>query len=561
MANIWADILTAAGITPNPNAEIALALWSQGEGGLSEYVEPGNPASGNIWNPFNITASYGQPTVGQGGTQGNIQYFSNQAAGVKASAQWLSTEPYLRSVMAALATGDLGQIYTALNAQRTTMGGSTVSSNYPPLLAGFINKTQPPPSGNYSTGLSSQQLEQSQANQTTVAPTTPQNVPVGTTVPNSPGTSPTGINQSTSITTPAPPVVPYTGPDIFKLGGQEWNITEVPPADKSQAYAAIQKFVSTPGADGMAEQEATSLFGYDAWFMQNPELKSLLVYGAERGLTNDNVMGMIYKTTWWQTTDANQRYFEALQGSDPSSAAEMVRSAAASVEREAATLGVTLTPAEVQQMAYRYASTSAGSGGTIPDTGFNADQLAKMVATQYNYKKMGLQGGGDVSTLSDDYQKLAGQYMIPMSQQAIGAHVQAAIHNDQGQTNFTTGQESAFETYLKQQAINKYPYMAASINSGITPYQWADPYRQEASQILEKNPNEIDMNSPEFQFALTDMNPKTGEKQPMSLAQFRTNLMSNPKYGYQYTNQAQTAAWSTGAELLRAFGAISGSVA
>jgi hypothetical protein len=103
--------------------------------------------------------------------------------------------------------------------------------------------------------------------------------------------------------------------------------------------------------------------------------------------------------------------------------------------------------------------------------------------------------------------------------------------------------------------------MKDAINSGITPYAWADPYRQEASQILEKNPNEINMNNSEFQFALTQGDPKTGAKQPLSLADFRSKLMSDPKYGYQYTNQAQQAAWTTGAELLRGFGAISGQVA
>jgi len=347
----------------------------------------------------------------------------------------------------------------------------------------------------------------------------------------------------------------------FWEGGQLFNVAPIPEEFRAQAVEDIKKWAEKPGNMALVMSRSEKAIGYDAWAMKDPELAAIMVWGGMQSVDNDLIQGALDNTNFWKTHSANQRYAIAIQNQDPATWRRVLASSRATIARVAAGIGVTLTGAELAKMAIRYASDNMGSTGTIPDSGVNTDQIVAMVQSQYNFKKMGLTTGGDVSSLADSYEKLAGQYMVPMSKNAIGAHVQAAIHNDYNQPGFITGQDSAFEQYLKQQAVNKYPYMKDAIDSGITPYQWADPYRQEASSILEKNPNEIDMNSPEFQNALTSIDKKTGQKQPMSLADFRQELMTNAKYGYQYTNQAQQAAWTTGAELLRSFGAISGSVA
>src|ERR1019366_1910483 len=115
MANTpWDQILIGLSITPTANAANALAAWAQSEGGLSEYVTPGNQASGSINNPFNITWAYGQP-AGNTGTQGDIKVFKTLDSGIQATIAWFKGSSYLQPVVAALRTGNVQQIYQAVN--------------------------------------------------------------------------------------------------------------------------------------------------------------------------------------------------------------------------------------------------------------------------------------------------------------------------------------------------------------------------------------------------------------------------------------------------------------
>lgn len=543
--SIWNQILTAAGIAPSNAATEFLALWSQGEGGLTEYRTPGDASSGSIYNPFNITYAYGQKTVGQGGAQGDIQYFANEAAGVAASAAWLKQEAYLAPVREALASGNMNKMYQAVNSVRTTLGGSTVSADYPPLAHAYLTGTGPAASGVYATG-------------------NPPPPPDSTSTPNSTANASSSVADDNTAAGIAgadvsSSVTPITGGPLVNLTG--WDITGLPTDRQAEArqflgtvtQATMNSFIQTFNSD----------YPQYSFLLQIPQLKTILVFGSLSGMTPDGVMGMIRTTSWWQTTSVNARYYQELKGTDPATALSAVMSGQAAVARTAATLGVNLSAQQISNLGLKVAENSMGSTGTIPDTGYTQDQITRAVVNEADIAKQGVGTGGDVSTLADNFQKLAGQYMYNLTTPELDNWVQRSIQGDYNQSGFTTGASSAFEQFLKQQAVKEYPWMKEQIAEGVTPNQIIAPYASAASSILEIAPTvaqtELTGNG-KFAFALGQKNPKTQMQEPMSVADFRQELMSNPKYGYQYTNQAQQSAWTTGAELLRSFGAIAGSV-
>jgi len=108
-----------------------------------------------------------------------------------------------------------------------------------------------------------------------------------------------------------------------------------------------------------------------------------------------------------------------------------------------------------------------------------------------------------------------------------------------------------FRQALQQEAIGAFPQLQAQIDAGLSLEQIGSRYRTYAADLLEKNPEEIDMFSGPY---LTAFGNKTDG--PMSLGDWVTTVKSDPKFGWQYTNQANQQATDIALTLARAFGKV-----
>ena len=116
-----------------------------------------------------------------------------------------------------------------------------------------------------------------------------------------------------------------------------------------------------------------------------------------------------------------------------------------------------------------------------------------------------------------------------------------------------TATSEGFADYARGQAAFAHPYWARQIDEGATVRQLADPYIQNASKLLEIDPSQIDISDPKWQF--TNRN-KDGSSTPMSQDQWNVKIMSDPKYGWDRTNNARQAAYSVVQQLGNAFGKV-----
>lgn len=129
-------------------------------------------------------------------------------------------------------------------------------------------------------------------------------------------------------------------------------------------------------------------------------------------------------------------------------------------------------------------------------------------------------------------QQTAAEYMVPTSPQGLAQMVQQVVASG------TTDVATYFKTYYQAQAKSLYPTMAASIDAGITPAAYMDPYKTIAANLLSVNPNSINMQDPQYMRAVTQKDPKTGAPTAMSLYDWQNTVMSDPQYGYMKSQSA-----------------------
>jgi hypothetical protein len=84
--------------------------------------------------------------------------------------------------------------------------------------------------------------------------------------------------------------------------------------------------------------------------------------------------------------------------------------------------------------------------------------------------------------------------------------------------------------------------MAKDLDAGRTVTDFADPYKQSAVQITGINPDEFNLSDPKWRKAIDQVDPATGNRTVMSLADWQTKLRTDSVYGYDQTAQARQAA-------------------
>lgn len=104
---------------------------------------------------------------------------------------------------------------------------------------------------------------------------------------------------------------------------------------------------------------------------------------------------------------------------------------------------------------------------------------------------------------------------------------------------------------MKMSAKGVLPHLSSQIDAGLSLKDISDNYRQYAGQILERDPNQIDMFQGPFLDAFGN-----AEKGQMSLGDWVAKLKSDPRYGYQNTKAANRDAQSLGLTIAKAFGKV-----
>jgi hypothetical protein len=311
--------------------------------------------------------------------------------------------------------------------------------------------------------------------------------------------------------------------------------------------------IGTPSDNIVNENpEALAVDPAFAWMLAIPELRDIIDTGMYGGWTIDQLNTAIQESNWYKTTSPTFREFEMLQATDPAQYQQMLSQQTAKVIQDAATMGISFSPGQAQQFAQ----------GVLA-YGLTPEQEAAAMASYAQYTGLktpvqltggGIgatgQGGGQIGSYMDQYLKTAADYGLPLDPQTAW---QWAVDTVSLKANPQT-----FQAYAQSQAMSLYPQWGEQIQNGQTVAQLWAPYQQLAAKTLNVSPDQIQLLDPKYQRAISSVDPKTGQRTPMSAAQWQTTLMADPQYGYQNTPQAKNLATDTASFIGNAFGATKG---
>ena len=213
------------------------------------------------------------------------------------------------------------------------------------------------------------------------------------------------------------------------------------------------------------------------------------------------------------------------------------------------------TTAEVQgalSSALRQTQQAQNDQGQLPTlTGYLDTQITQQQTA--TGAAAGAQAKAGVNDLVTGLQSIADGYLLPTSPTALAN--QATQYLNSGLS--ITEAEANFKAQMQQQAAGLYPEFAPQILAGIDTKTLLSPYANLAEKTVGVDPATINWQAPNYASALAGpVDPKTGRSGVASLSQFSQRLMQDPSFNYQNTQEAQNAAGSLTASLLKLFGQI-----
>jgi hypothetical protein len=317
-----------------------------------------------------------------------------------------------------------------------------------------------------------------------------------------------------------------------QLSGDPNNETDTVQQVEAYAMAQYQK-------DPNLQAYVRNAYGYESWMLNNPELLPILVSAATNNWGQGRIDGALYATNWWQQNSQSIRDFAQLQGTDPATAQQQVDIMRNTIISQAQGIGVQLSDDQINNLASQ-ATQWQWDAATI-----DQELRQSYVAQAPN------QTSGGAAEIAQAVRNVGGQYLSPMSDQAVSWWTTTAIQKGEDATALSAQLSNVLATQAKQM----YPWLSSAIDNGMTPKQFLDPYTQQAAKTLSISPDSIDWTSPKWQGALLQTAPD-GSSTPVNSDQFNKNLMQNQAFGFSKTQPAIDQAYSAVHTIAQTFGAL-----
>lgn len=279
-------------------------------------------------------------------------------------------------------------------------------------------------------------------------------------------------------------------------------------------------------------------YGFMAGFLQIPEIKNILLKASVPGKewSPAKLQGAVYKTSWWKKTAAVTRSWIALQSTDPATAKRTLDATKTQIRQAAQQSGIAVTDAQVNTWALN-----------VNKFGWTPEQVQSGIGAQFKYNP-DKAAQGQAGLTVDKLKEMSSAYLVPVSDATLQKWARNVVGGDVDL--------AAFETYAKEQAKSLFPSLSAAIDAGVTVNDYVDPYREQAAKVLEINPDEVDFMDPKWRKAVDQVDPKTGQRTALSLADWTTTMRTDSQYGYDKTKGARAEAASLTSKLGEMFGVL-----
>tara|TARA_R110002012_G_scaffold85749_1_gene213688 strand:- start:13787 stop:16042 length:2256 start_codon:yes stop_codon:yes gene_type:complete len=340
--------------------------------------------------------------------------------------------------------------------------------------------------------------------------------------------------------------------EIVEEGGDDGT----PSADES-AGGGENGGVIEEDADADADVDLTSdatatfileNFGLTTFFLdrddmliEDPETGepiNVLKYIENTGKTNDEeVLGLISQTEWYQNTGPTARAFErewSIAGE--AGRIELLDATSDLISREAKKIGLTLEPEQLEALAFNAKMMGMDDYEIRQEFVDNWELSFDSEAVQ----------SGSIAALRNKVNQTAGKYMLLLDDSALAGAAESLYL---GETTLE-GLEAGF----RNQAIGQMPELGNLIKQGYTPEMYFSSYKQQAERLLERK---IDFLGDDRNMFINIMGGQTDDtyiQKPLTLTQ--ANRYFRGLDEWKYTRNANQEARGMADQIGRMFGAV-----
>jgi hypothetical protein len=410
-----------------------------------------------------------------------------------------------------------------------------------------------------------------------------------------------------------PEAQPIAGADIKDFYGYDLSPWANTPDDLGKMENAIKQYVIDPKYKATIDNKLTTEYGYQTnWWKNIPEVNAVMIYAAtsldpSNPTQQNEFQSLLAQTNWWKTTTSNGRYWDEAygtngqNGTDPAQAQQALQNAQEKVLADANQIGVTLSKQELDAIALTYAKNNyvaSGSFGSASGTAaewldqaivdtlenIQGQKIGKIPTdfstlaagqTQFGLDTQGQPTStgttptgltGIAAELYSGFQNIAQQYLMYnpsnpsgslLTQQSLLNQVEKSLQNytgtgsSFGSSNLIAGAEADFTQQMMTQAAQMYPSLAASIQAGVTPQAYVQPYQSAIGSMLGIDPASINFTTPQWNWVIATPSAN-GTKQALTLDQVQQKLATTPMF--DQSNNAQQMATDVTTTLDKSFG-------
>jgi hypothetical protein len=298
-------------------------------------------------------------------------------------------------------------------------------------------------------------------------------------------------------------------------GGDVGPLVTPDSATMSGGIYANPDLVKRPTTPEEVNQYIKDNYGYMFGFIRDPDLGPILEQAARERLSKDMLYGRISGTKWWKTHNDAQRKWQQITNEDPATAANMRAQKRASMANQLGMLGVSMSSQQLDQIVEM-----SLSSGMTPD---------QETDTLLSYATPGDNGytQGDLGATQQQIQQLQSQYMI-VRQNGFKDVADLAKRIASGELSMD-GVRAIYANQAKSLFANNKD-MIDAINSGASPYDMLTNQRNAMANVLEVDPDQIDMvNNPQYRKAI-DMVDDKGQHRIMSVSEAEQLARDQPGY-------------------------------
>lgn len=282
------------------------------------------------------------------------------------------------------------------------------------------------------------------------------------------------------------------------------------------------------------EKEIIRRYGDAAYLLDLPEIRPLLAKSIRTSppWSAAELQAEISKTQWWKTTAAATRVWDDEMSRDPAQAMWRWNQRTVVIANMANQLGLNFNEGDAQWLA-----------GRVLREGWSDEQLNRWFGKLV--RERGQVSAGSITQTQAELKNMASKYMTSMSDKDA---LDFASRIYEGSLS-TDGVQSM----LRDQAKNRFSWLSSQIDAGLTPMDLFSSTRNAVADMLEINPEQIDLNDQRWS-ALTSPVMQDGQTRSMTYYEAQQWARSRPEW--RLTNNANREASDLTMNLMKVMGVM-----